>query len=77
MTPSERNLRRRLRQLHYQIAADRQHEISRAVEFRNAHNTYMAGYHTGLADGRNKAMDELHRLMKEYPVERELEVVEP
>lgn len=60
-------IRRRIKLLHDQIEADRKHEITRSVEFRNSGNHKMAAYHTGLADGRNAALTELRLLMREYP----------
>lgn len=62
------NIRRRIRELHDQIAQERAREINRAVEYKDAHNTYMAGYHTGLADGRNAMLSVLRLLAREYPV---------
>lgn len=59
---------RRLHRLHDQIAHERAQELSRAVEYGHQGNDHMAGYHAGLADGRNAALAELRKMLKEYRV---------
>lgn len=63
------NLRRRLSQLHQQIKAERQQDITRAIDFKNHGDTERAQYHTGLADGRNSVIATLRVLTTEYPAD--------